>query len=289
MIDDALVLTVERLRDDLNDFRGELKARYPDAKRQVTAPDLRERAARIAETWMVRLGQAPELQAAVQSDYLADLNVHFQRLLTFSERAPTRSSYDADIKAILREFTLRVVIPLKQARVRRTEGPAVQMIPPVAAMPAEPSLSLIAREDFQPTAFLGHSFAPEDAALVDFVRSLLDGVGLKVVTGQKPRAERVSDKVKRLIEGQYLFVGLFTRREKLEGKSEWATSPWIIDEKAYAVGKGKKLLLLREDGVKSIGGIQGDYEFVDFSRDRLHALAIRILEIFRVDTVGMRT
>jgi len=72
-------------------------------------------------------------------------------------------------------------------------------------------------------------------------------------------------------DGGPLFVGMddrdgFTRRHAIPGRSLWTTSAWVIDEKAYALGKGKKLVLLREDGIDSIGGIQGDYEFVEFKR-----------------------
>jgi len=78
-----------------------------------------------------------------------------------------------------------------------------------------------------------------------------------VETGARPKADRISEKVKQLIDQQLIFVGIFTRRDKIARKAEWTTSPWVIDEKAYAVGGNKKLVLLKESGVGSIGGIQG--------------------------------
>jgi hypothetical protein len=56
-------------------------------------------------------------------------------------------------------------------------------------------------------------------------------------TGERPKANRIYEKVKRMIDGQHIFVGIFTRREKLEGKNIWTTSAWVLDEKAYAYGK----------------------------------------------------
>jgi hypothetical protein len=109
------------------------------------------------------------------------------------------------------------------------------------------------------------------------------------VTGEKPRADTVSEKVKGLIEDQYLFVGIFTRRDKIAKKNEWTTSNWVIDEKAYALGKGKKLILFREKGVASIGGIQGDYEYIDFSRDNLEGAIIRLLKMFNLSNNGLVT
>jgi hypothetical protein len=92
--------------------------------------------------------------------------------------------------------------------------------------------------------------------------------------------------VKGLIEEQAMFVGIFTRRDKIARKPEWTTSPWVIDEKAYAVGRQKPLVLIKEHGVGSIGGIQGDYEFIEFTRDSLGGLAVRLIQLFRLTNTG---
>jgi len=111
-------------------------------------------------------------------------------------------------------------------------------------------------------------------------------LGITVVTGERPKADRISEKVKRLIDGQPVFVGLYTRRDKIAGKREWTASPWVIEEKAYAVAKRKMLILLKEEGIASIGGIQGDYEYLEFSRDRLHQLVLRICRLFSITVDG---
>jgi hypothetical protein len=57
----------------------------------------------------------------------------------------------------------------------------------------------------------------------------------------------------------------------------------VIEEKAYAVAKRKKLVLIKEDGISSIGGIQGDYEYIEFRRDQLHALVFKIIGLFAIN------
>src|SRR6266566_339474 len=52
--------------------------------------------------------------------------------------------------------------------------------------------------------------------------SHLEAFGVKVAAGEKPRAERIFEKVKKQIEGQYLSVGIFTKRDKISAKEEWA-------------------------------------------------------------------
>jgi hypothetical protein len=63
---------------------------------------------------------------------------------------------------------------------------------------------------------------------------------------------------------------------------------WFIffsgyDEKAYA--SRKKLILLVE-GVESIGGIQGDHEYIEFNRDKLAQAIIALLQLFQRKQAG---
>ncbi len=268
MIDEATILSAERLRDDLEAIRAAIKKRYSADSRQVTADDLRRVVARLSERWLVEIAAAGTAADAIGSATVADLSVHFQRLLTFAEHATLRRRYDAEFKAILNGFSVKVVLPLKQAR-GGTPTPVQNNAKPL-------------------TAFVGQSFMATDAQVNSVVADLLSALGVAVVTGEKPKADSISEKVKALIEGQEIFVGMFTRRDKIARKAEWTTSPWVIDEKAYAVGRKKRLILLKELGVGSIGGIQGDYEFIEFSRDAIGAMSVRLIQLFLLKNDGLR-
>lgn len=263
MIDEQAILTAERLRDDLLEFRQRLRNRYPKVSRQVASQDDRKIAAQLAETWLVELATNPDTGAAIGAATLADLSVHFQRLLTFSEHATTRSRYDAELRNLLKDYSVNVILPLKQSRGRIIN----------AASTDSKSTGLVR------SVFVGQSFALNDKLVNQCVRDTLTALGVKVVTGDEPKAGSISGKVKRLIEDQSFFVGVFTRRDKVARKKEWTTSAWVIDEKAYALGLRKRLVLLKEQGVVSIGGIQGDYEYIEFSRDQLQALVLRLVQL----------
>jgi hypothetical protein len=189
-----------------------------------------------------------------------------------------RSSYELEIQSILKNFSLHIVVPLKRAQ----NSAPVPALLHTSRVPPTP-------DDFSPTAFLGHSFSPTDKIVVDCVKETLEAIGIRVTTGERPLARSVSEKVKRRIEGQHMFVGLFTRKEKIAGKKLWSPSAWIIDEKAYALGKGKRLILLKEDGVDAIGALQGDEEYVEFTRDRLEFLVRRLVQLFNISVVGIRS
>lgn len=274
MSDGQLIVGIERLRDDLTALKANIRQRYPKPDRQVVADDVKRTAAKLAESWVVDFSQRPEVAAAIGSGVLADLTVHFQRILSYSEHATQRSRYDTEIKAILEDFTLSVVVPLKRLNAN----------PNKAALAGAVDSS----EAFKPTCFIGQSFSDADLILNQTVRESLEAVGFKVVTGEKPKADSISEKVKRDIDDQWLFVAIFSRRDKIARKAEWTTSQWVMDEKAYAIGRRKKLILLKEKGVGSIGGLQGDYEYLEFEKTDLAPLITKLLQVFRIVVTGLR-
>ena len=104
MIDDQLVLRIERLRDAVEALRDDLHARYRTPQRPVVSRDVRQNAARLGERWLVEVGAREDVRAILGDDLLADLSVEFQRLITYSEAATIRRRYDTSLKAILRDF-----------------------------------------------------------------------------------------------------------------------------------------------------------------------------------------
>jgi hypothetical protein len=272
MVEEQTILAIERLRDDLAEFRKTLRDTYKNSSNPVRSDGIRSLAAKLAERWLVEIASNDDVSAVIGMAYMADLNVHFQRILTFSERLTKRDRYDHECQRILNNFTNGVIIPLKQ---RRGRTPATQNPKPVA-------------RGAMNSVFIGQSFAVGDASVNKCIAETLEGLGLKVVTGDKPKAASISEKVKGLIDQQAIFVGIFTRRDKLARKQEWTTSNWVIDEKAYALGKQKRLILIKEQGVGSIGGIQGDYEYLEFSREAMGDLVVKLIHLFELSNNGLR-
>jgi hypothetical protein len=265
MIDDELVLKIERLRDSLKELKVDLRQRYSRRESQVANDQIRQEAARLSEVWMVEVAAREDVRVTLGDSMLGDLNIQFQRLLRYSDHATLRGKYDEAINAINRDFRTRVVLPLKQQRFISTSP---------QGLPATPIESLR-------STFVGHSFAESDSEISDTVVQVLNALGLDVLTGEKPRADSVSKKVRRRIEVCDAFVGIFSRRDRIADREEWTTSAWIIDEKAYAFAKNKRLFLLKENGVESIGGLQGDYEYLEFDRTNLTDLVISLVEMVR--------
>ena len=268
-VGESTILRVERLRDELEQLRTEMQRRFAKG-RSVTSVDLRDTAARLAEAWMLEVKRADGVRSGLESNVLAELDVEFQRLLSYSEHNTLRKKYDTVLRAILKDFRSDVIVPLKASRGARS-APQGAVGGSVPAPPLRDARSV----------FLAHSFAEDDEQTAETVKQMLNALGLEVLTGQRARAERISEKVKGRIEDADAFVGLFTRGDKVAGRKEWATSAWIVDEKAHAFSKGKRLVILKEEGVTSIGGLQGDYEYIEFDRGDLVEALIKLVEVFR--------
>jgi hypothetical protein len=275
MVDEHLLLAVRRLGSDLRDLKTSLRRNYPKPSQQVTSQNLKDKASGLAETWLANLSQRPEIATNVSLEYLGDLTVHFQRILIAAEKATIRRRYDEEINAVLESYTPDLVVPLMQGNVQHATAKAAGIVETEA-------------ETFRPTAFVGHSFSEADLPFVHAVTETLEALGVAVLTGEKPKAGRISEKVKRMIDAQHIFLGMFTRRDKIEGKNAWTTSAWVLDEKAYAYGKGRKLILLKEAEVESIGGIQGDYEFLSFTREHFHKVIVKLIQLFTLSVKGLQ-
>jgi hypothetical protein len=269
MIDESMVLRLERLRDSVAELRGRIRDCYRGPRRLVTDAGIRALAALVGEKWLVELGASPQLTAIVGEGAAASLSVEFQHLLSYSEQSRQRKLYDAAINFILANFRTRIVVPLKTSRL---QAPTDLTAASFRAAVAKRVPSIV---------FVGQSFAGRDRELNATVARFFVASGYEVLTGELPEASSVAAKVRRRIEQADIFAGVFTRREKLEGKDEWSTSPWIIDEKAYAMGHNKQLILLVEAGVGSIGGIHGDHEHLRFERDQLPDLLLGLVAICR--------
>jgi hypothetical protein len=208
VIDDALVLRVERLRDEVELLRDGIRHRYRAGNRQVVAAEVRDLAAQLGERWVVEIAPRDDVRQVVGENIVGDLNIEFQRLITYSEQASQRARYEGCIRNILRDFRNRVVVPLKQARYKAVNA-APQVVVPATPV-AQPKTSSV---------FIGQSFTDADAEINSAVARLVEAWGFTVVTGEKPKADTVSKKVRDRIEGATFFLGIFTRRDRIRGRT----------------------------------------------------------------------
>ncbi len=66
-----------------------------------------------------------------------------------------------------------------------------------------------------------------------------------------------------------------------ENDFKWKTSDWILQEIGFASAKEMKIMLLVEEGLRNVGGIQGDLECISFKRSDPEKSFNKILEMLQ--------
>lgn len=153
-------------------------------------------------------------------------------------------------------------------------------------------------------AFVGHSFLPDDEGVVRRFLDYLDDIKKLGVDFSWDHAEaaepiELSKKVKQKMADKNLFIGICTHREIVmanralstipltqlaivnQKSTRLKTSDWILQEIGMAIGRNMDLILLVESGIENVGGLQGDIEYIEFSRNSLDGAFQRILQMIR--------
>jgi len=154
-------------------------------------------------------------------------------------------------------------------------------------------------------AFVGHSFAPEDHDIIEKFLAFFDTlrdmrIGFSWDHAEEAEPKVLTQKVMEKIEGKNLFIGICTMKELAIDQSRltplfWnknvvkarqsdfsnKTSDWIIQEIGLAVGRGMNIILLVENGVHKLGGLQGDLEYIPFDRNTPEKAFTKLLEMIK--------
>lgn len=124
------------------------------------------------------------------------------------------------------------------------------------------------------TVFLSFRFADKD--YVDGIMLLLKNEGFSVTTGQDANTF-ISQAIIERIKSCEFFISLMARAdEKKDGT--FTTSPWLLEEKGAAIAIGKRIVLMVEEGVNDIGGLQGDWQRIHFTAKSFTIAAIRAVD-----------
>jgi len=108
--------------------------------------------------------------------------------------------------------------------------------------------------------FLSHRFAEKE--YVEGLALLLQQSGFEVVTGRAVDAYIGKAVIERIRESDY-FLCLMTQGARKDDGT-YTTSPWLLEEKGVTLALEKPIVLMVEEGVTDIGGLQGDWQRLHF-------------------------
>jgi hypothetical protein len=124
------------------------------------------------------------------------------------------------------------------------------------------------------TVFLSHRFA--DIEYVSGITELLEKNGFTVITGSDANTYVSKAIIERIQSCEYFLCLLTKKDEKMDGT--FTTSPWILEEKGVALTLQKPLVLMVEEGVSDIGGLQGDWQRIHFTPKGFLKAALKAVE-----------
>jgi hypothetical protein len=134
----------------------------------------------------------------------------------------------------------------------------------------------------KPVVFVGYRYNKEDEDIAESFVELMKLEGLNVVTAKTAKPIDVDDKVKEQISKCDGAIIIFTKAEELKDGT-WATSAWLLDEKAFTLGKGKEVGLFFEECISDSQkkGLQGNLEHVEFNRNHLEQGILKAIPYLR--------
>jgi hypothetical protein len=117
-----------------------------------------------------------------------------------------------------------------------------------------------------PSIFLSYSFNKNDRDLAARLQSLIESHGIKVLSGKRLAGGELAPGIQERIRDADALVGLMTRRDKIEGREEWRTHDWVIEEMGIAEGTQRRCFVILENGVKPPGSTPLR-QYIQFDRE----------------------
>jgi hypothetical protein len=133
--------------------------------------------------------------------------------------------------------------------------------------------------------FVAFGYNKRDAWVRELVIPLIEAFGGEAVTGEELQGEIVSEAVRQRIATSGGLIAFATRRDKLVSGG-WNTHRWVTDELSLAIGRGQRVVEVRESEVDSQGGNAGDRQVIHYdevNRDRCLIELAKILSRWHQD------
>lgn len=130
--------------------------------------------------------------------------------------------------------------------------------------------------------FLSASAHKEDKRVIEWFKDLLQDYDfVPIFATDIPQPIPPQDKIKSLIRDSNGFVGVLTRRQKIEGKEYWKGPDWVQNEVGMAFDSDKPIMMFIEKGVNDKGITNRVTDYVLFDRNNLEESEKEIIKALR--------
>lgn len=114
--------------------------------------------------------------------------------------------------------------------------------------------------------FVGYGYNERDRWIEDRVFPILRCVGFTVVHGKDMHGQQLQPEVARRLEQADAAIGFFTIRQG-PAEGDFNSHIWVRDEMLYAIGNGKPIIPVKENGVRLQEGLFGNRQYIQLDQD----------------------
>ncbi|MBF0519333.1 MAG: hypothetical protein HQK92_06380 [Nitrospirae bacterium] len=126
--------------------------------------------------------------------------------------------------------------------------------------------------------FVAYGFNERDSWIPKFVFPIIKAFNDEAVDGANLQgAGAINDVIRKDIEESDLLIGFTTRREKIDGKDEWNTHTWVIQEMEHAYSKTIPVVEIRETSICSVG-INSTIQQITYDDNHRDECLVKIVE-----------
>lgn len=124
--------------------------------------------------------------------------------------------------------------------------------------------------------FVGYGYNDRDKWIEDQVFPILRCAGYSVAHGKDMHGQLLQPEVQRRMDQADVVLGFLTIREGAVG--DFTSHIWVRDELLYAIGRGKPVVPVREDGVAFPAGLFGNRQYVTLRQDDRLGCVVSVME-----------
>lgn len=129
------------------------------------------------------------------------------------------------------------------------------------------------------TVFVSHRFSEADENLVSGLLRHLGDTKFEVITGKLATGYISRAVIERIKDSEFFLCLLTKADEKVDGT--YTASAWLHQELGAAIAFGKPVVLMVEQGVTDLGGLQGDVQKIHFAERGFMNAALDAVVVLR--------
>ena len=119
--------------------------------------------------------------------------------------------------------------------------------------------------------FVAYHYSEEDQWIKQLVIPMLGALDIEINTGEDLQGEVIEGRVRTLIEEADALVAFVTH--------PWGDRSWVRDELLYSLGRGKRGLIVVNNGLLPLGGLVAGRQYVGFDLDKKEKLLVELVRV----------